>query len=216
MPSILFEDDDIIAVNKPGGLASIPERRREADNLLAQLSEQFPGKLYVVHRLDKEVSGVILFAKHAAAHKALNTQFSQRQVRKTYLALTHGVFEPDRDIIDAPIRQFGSGRMGVDQQRGKPSQTEFIVQERFYAATLLKMHPVTGRRHQIRVHLYHIGHPIVGDIRYGEKALQRQFPRVMLHATQIRFRVLSKEEKTIEAPLPELFTHVVRDFRDRI
>ena len=204
--AILFENDDIIAVNKPEGLASIPERNQEAENLLAQLSEQYPHKLYVVHRLDKEVSGVILFAKHVAAHTALNTQFSQRQVRKTYLAVVHGVIQADSGVIDAPIRQFGSGRMGIDTQRGKASQTEFIVEERLPNATIVKLHPVTGRRHQLRVHVYHLGHPIIGDVRYGDKSQQCQYPRMMLHAVQIVFRALSGETIAIDAPLPESFT----------
>jgi RluA family pseudouridine synthase len=204
----LFENDDVLAVHKPEGLASIPGDTRET-SLLALLAPRVAGKLYVVHRLDKEASGVILFARNATAHKCLNAQFSSRGVRKTYVALTHGVITEARGIIDGPLREFGSGRMGVDVQRGKRSVTEFEVIERLAAYTLLKAHPLTGRRHQIRVHLYSIGHPIVGDLRYGDRAAQRRFPRLMLHAQAIAFRLPTGEEVTVEAPLPESFQTVV-------
>ncbi len=110
-----------------------------------------------------------MFAKHAAAHKNLNEQFNQRKIQKTYMAVTHGVIERAIHRIDTPIRQFGSGRMGIDLKQGKPCITEFSVTQRFEAYTLVKIHPLTGRRHQIRVHFYSIGHPLVGDSRYGEK-----------------------------------------------
>lgn len=205
--AILFENDDVLAVYKPEGLASIPANVGEA-NLLSLLASRTPERLYVVHRLDKEASGVIVFARHAAAHKYLNEQFSSHAVRKTYVALTHGIIAEARGVIDRPLRQFGSGRMGVDSQ-GKPSVTEFQVAERFGAYTLIKAYPLTGRRHQIRVHLYSIGHPIVGDPRYGDRAVQRRFPRLMLHAQAITFRLPTGEEATVEAPIPESFQMVV-------
>lgn len=152
MIPILFENADILAVNKPESLASIPEDGKGKDCLLSLLSTMFQERLYVVHRLDKEVSGVILLARNVAAHKYLNDQFSHGSVRKTYVALTHGIIEEASGLIDKPLRQFGSGRMGVDLERGKPSITEFYVTERLEAYTLVEAHPLTGRRHQIRVH----------------------------------------------------------------
>lgn len=125
---------------------------------------QFPEKLYVAHRLDKEFSGAILFALKEATHKFLTQQFSEHTVDKTYIALTHGAIQSESSIIDKPLREFGSGRVGVDAERGKPSLTEFRVMERFGAYTLIKVHRRTGRRHQIRAHLYSIGHPLVGDL----------------------------------------------------
>jgi tRNA pseudouridine32 synthase/23S rRNA pseudouridine746 synthase len=211
--SILFEDDHIIAVNKPEGIASIPERAPGKESLLSLLSPRFPGKLYVVHRLDKEVSGVILFAKNAQAHKYLNDQFSSRNVFKTYLALVHGIIEEDQGLIEKPIRQFGSGRMAVDPIRGKASATSFEVTERFGSHTLVRVHPQTGRRHQIRVHFYSLGHPIAGDPGYGEKAIQRLYPRLMLHAQEIRFRLPGGREIMVEAALPESFQMVVNMVR---
>lgn len=212
---ILFENEDLLAVNKPEGLATIPERNKEKENIRALLAATFSEKLYVVHRLDKEVSGILLFAKHAAAHKTLNEQFSQRQIRKRYLALIHGVLEKNSGAIDTPIRQYGSGRMGIDVERGKPSLTQFHTVERFIIYSLVNVFPITGRRHQIRVHLYSIGHPIVGDVRYGDKQLQRQYPRLMLHAHRIAFRLLSGQNIELEAPLPVSFEAMIRPLREQ-
>jgi 23S rRNA-/tRNA-specific pseudouridylate synthase len=114
----------------------------------------------------------------------LNEAFEQRRIIKTYLALVHGRVGPNEGVVDQPIREFGSGRMGVSPS-GKPSITTYRVLERLGAFTLLEANPQTGRRHQIRVHLYHIGHPIVGDLRYGDRAVQQRFCRLMLHASGI-------------------------------
>lgn len=212
MLSTLFVDEDVIAVNKPEGLASIPAPG-ERECLLSLLSAMFPQRLYVIHRLDKEASGVILLARNAKAHRFLSGQFSSRSVQKTYVALTHGIIAAGVGIIDRPLREFGSGRIGVDFQRGKPSLTEFRVLERFTAYTLVELHPRTGRRHQLRAHCYSIGHPIVGDLRYGDRALQRQFSRLMLHAWKITFILPSGREVMVEAPIPESFQAVIEAVR---
>ena len=205
LPPVLFENDDILAVNKPEGIASVAERHEEKENLFSRLSSKAEGKLYVVHRLDKEASGVILFAKNAGTHRFLNEQFSHWTIKKTYVALAHGVITEEDGTIDRPLRQFGSGRMGIDPDRGKACRTKFVVTERFRRATLLRVHPLSGRRHQIRVHLYSIGHPILGDRFYGDRATQREFARLMLHAEKIAFLLPPGEELTVEAPLPESF-----------
>jgi tRNA pseudouridine32 synthase / 23S rRNA pseudouridine746 synthase len=212
----LFEDDDVLAVNKPEGLASIPERDTTQENLLSLLSAARHTKLYIVHRLDKEVSGVIIFAKNAAAHRFLNEQFSHHTVRKTYRAVVHGVITQKGGTIDVPLRQFGSGRMGVDSKRGKKSVTTFHVLKRFAAHTLVEVHPVTGRRHQIRVHLYRLGHAIVGDPMYGERAMQYPFPRLMLHAQKIEVRLPSGNEVMIEVPMPESFAKALQTIEEQI
>ena len=208
---VLHESADFLAVDKPEGVVSIATAGR--GGLPGLLAERFAGRLFAVHRLDREASGVIVFARSAAAHRWLNGQFDRREVRKTYLALVHGAVGPNRGSINAPLREFGSGRMGVDPRRGKPSETEFKVVERLPAATLLRVHPLTGRRHQIRVHLYHIGHPIVGDLRYGDRALQSRSPRLMLHACEIIFRLQSGEAVTAAAPAPPTFDAVLAGFR---
>jgi RluA family pseudouridine synthase len=206
MISILFEDADIVAVDKPEGLAAIPPRGPQGDSLLELLGAQREEKLFVVHRIDKDTSGVIVFARNAQAHRFLNQQFEARQVEKAYLALVHGVVAENGGTIDQPLRQCGSGRVAVDAQKGKPSVTDFRVLERFASHTLLEAHPRTGRRHQIRVHLYHFGHPIAGDPLYGDPAIQRAFPRLLLHAQKLTLQLPSGADLAVEAPVPASFT----------
>jgi len=209
---VLYEDGDVLAVDKPEGVVSVSEAG--AGGLPELLKDHYPGKLFPVHRLDRGASGVIVYAKNADAHRHLNGQFDRREVRKAYLALVHGAVAASRGTINAPIREFGSGRMGVDARRGKPSSTEWKVAERLPSASLLRVQPSTGRRHQIRVHLYHIGHPIVGDLKYGDKALQERFPRLMLHALEIEFIPPSSAGRvTVEAPVPPSFEEVLRGLR---
>ena len=210
MTDILYEDDDLVAVNKPEGLVAVPDRRRVESSLIEMLSAQRGEKLFIVHRIDRETSGVIVFARNAETHRQLNQQFETRSVEKMYLALVHGVIRDDRGEIDKPLRQFGSGRVAVDDQRGKASVTEFRVLERFEAFTLLDVRPHTGRRHQIRVHLYSIGHPIVGDPLYGDKNLQSSYPRLMLHAHRLSLHLPSGQRLTLEAPIPESFQEVLK------
>ena len=213
MIDILYEDEDIFAVDKPDGLLAVPERRRLDRSLLEMLSAEQGEKLYIVHRIDRETSGVIVFARNAEAHRQLNRQFEARSVEKIYLALVHGVIADDRGEIDKPLRQCGSGRVAVDSRRGKASVTEFRVLERLEAFTLLEVRPHTGRRHQIRVHLYSIGHPVVGDPLYGDKAVQSSYTRLMLHAHRLSLYLPSDERLTLEAPIPESFRRVLETAR---
>jgi RluA family pseudouridine synthase len=210
---VLFEDNDVCAVDKPEGLTSIPGSEQGKETLLGLVSKQYPEKLFVVHRLDKDVSGVMLFAKNAAAHKSLNDQFAGRTVKKTYCALVVGVMDKSDGTIAKPIRQFGSGRMGVDELAGKPSATDFEVVERLPEYTLINAYPKTGRKHQIRVHFYSIGHPIAGDTRYGDKEKAKLFPRMMLHARSITFTLPSGGETTVESVLPQSFATVLASLR---
>jgi RluA family pseudouridine synthase len=196
--AILHRDDDIIAVNKPEGVAAVPEHARDPNCLVERVSAAVGFRVMPVHRLDKDVSGVILFACHAASHRFLNTAFEERRVRKTYLALLHGSVPQDNGLIIEPIREFGSGRMGVAPD-GKPSETAYRVLARYGAYTLVEAEPRTGRRHQLRVHFYHLGHAIVGDTRYGQRSQQAQYARLMLHAC------------AIDAPLPSGGRLVLRD-----
>jgi tRNA pseudouridine32 synthase / 23S rRNA pseudouridine746 synthase len=202
---VLFENDDLIAVDKPAGLASIPERNPAKISLLKILSERLGRKFWVVHRLDKQVSGVILFAKNAGAHRYLNRLFEQRQVCKTYLALVHGTIEGEGGEITDPLRRFGSGRMGADAAGGKACRTDYTVAARLPEYTLVKVSPRTGRKHQIRAHLCGAGHPIVGDPLYGERALQKRYPRLMLHAVRLELKSASGEEVCIASKLPQSF-----------
>jgi RluA family pseudouridine synthase len=179
------------------------------------LSAQRAQKLYVVHRIDRETSGVIVFARNAEAHRQLNRQFETRSVEKVYLALVHGVIADDQGEIDEPLRQFGSGRVAVDPERGKESLTEFRILHRLPAFTLVEARPHTGRRHQIRVHLYSIGHAVVGDPLYGDRTIQRSYHRLMLHAHRLSLRLPSSKGLTIEAPIPESFSRVLHRVHER-
>jgi tRNA pseudouridine32 synthase/23S rRNA pseudouridine746 synthase len=211
MVEILYEDADILAVNKPEGLAAIPEHQTQAasDSLFGLLCTERAERLYIVHRIDKDTSGLIVFARHAEAHRLLSMQFEHRTVQKTYLALVHGVVADEQGAIDKPLGRFGSGRVGVNPQRGRASLTEYLVLRRFPAHTLVEAYPKTGRRHQIRVHLYSIGHPIVGDRLYGDQALQRDYSRMMLHAHRLTLHLPNGQPLTLEAPLPESFERVL-------
>ena len=206
---ILYEDKDVLAANKPEGLSVIPERDFGRPCLLRILQERYGLKLFVVHRLDKDSSGVILFATHADAHRWLNGQFERREVDKTYAALVHGNVERESGTLNHPLRQFGSGRMGADTVRGKPSLTEYRVVERFAKHTLVDVFPRTGRRHQIRVHFYGMGHAVVGDRLYGDREKQKEYPRLMLHAKRITWKTPEGEMRIVEASLPESFLSVL-------
>lgn len=210
MLDILYEDNEMVVVNKQEGIASIPDRRVASVSLLEMLLARGEGRIYIVHRIDRETSGVIAFAKTAQAHKLLSDQFAARTVEKVYLTLVHGVVEADEGVIDKPLFQFGSGRIGVNPQHGKDSLTHYLVLERFPAYTLVEAHPHTGRRHQIRVHLYSIGHAVVGDVRYGNKAMQSAYPRLMLHAFRLTLNHPSGKRMTFEAPVPESFRAALR------
>jgi tRNA pseudouridine32 synthase / 23S rRNA pseudouridine746 synthase len=201
---VICETDDVIAVDKPVGLSSIPERNPRAVSLLNLLSQYRQRKLYVVHRLDKQVSGVILFAKTPEFHRYLNLQFERRRVLKTYLALVHGQV-PAGGRIETPLRRFGSGRMAADHEEGKPCVTVYEILEHRPEATLLRVQPLTGRKHQIRAHLCGIGHPIIGDPLYGDKRIQRTFPRLMLHAASIEFRLPDDRRFSARTPVPPGF-----------
>jgi tRNA pseudouridine32 synthase/23S rRNA pseudouridine746 synthase len=209
MINVIYENRDILAVDKPAGISTIPERNMERESVLSHLSGKYPEKIYVVHRLDKETSGILIFAKNPRAHQLINDQFSSRTIEKTYVAITHGIIKREKGIVESPLRPCGSGRIKVDSEKGKPCITEYEVVKRLENKTMVRVHPKTGRRHQIRVHFYSIGHPIVGDPLYGNLDEQKQYPRMMLHASRIRFILPGGEPTTLESPLPDSFQTLV-------
>jgi len=225
--AVIYEDDNLIAVSKPCGIASIPERHPTGNDLVSVLSREMSKKLYVVHRLDKDVSGVIVFAKNPETHKILNNLFESRLVEKIYIALVYGCVLDRKGYIQAPLRRFGSGRVGVDYKRGKESLTYYRVLKQYEAYTLLSVSPKTGRSHQIRAHLYHIGHPIMGDPLYGdtksiqwskniEKETQETLPdisRLMLHALSLKFTINRSRRYFLKSSLSEDFRCILRKIK---
>lgn len=205
---IIFEDQNLIAVNKPEGLASIHDSNGKIIDLQTLLQDKLKIKIYVLHRLDKDVSGIILYAKNPATHKFLNYQFENRIVKKTYLALVHGLIKEKSGLIDKPIKEFGSGRMGISE-KGKESKTFFKVIEKYSNTSLIELNPTTGRKHQLRVHLFSINHPIVGDKLYGEKEIQKNYPRLMLHAKSITFNLTETKKLYLEAKIPKSFSSFI-------
>jgi tRNA pseudouridine32 synthase / 23S rRNA pseudouridine746 synthase len=210
---ILHEDEWIVAVSKPSGQATAPGGEIEAgDALQEQVAAHLGAKAYLVHRLDRDTSGVIVFAKDAETHRRLSMAFESREVTKTYLALVEGHVERKAGEIANPLRTFGSGRVGVDP-RGKEAVTRYAVKERQADVDLLEVMPLTGRRHQIRVHMYAIGHPVLGDTRYGEMRPVGGASRLMLHAVALTLPETEGGALVLRAKPPADFSEIVEAHR---
>jgi RluA family pseudouridine synthase len=230
--SVIFEDDHIIVVEKPSQLLVLPDRyNHELPNLYDMLTVEF-GKIFVVHRIDKETSGVIVFAKDAEAHASLNSQFEHREIHKKYVAIVVGRPDEAEGTIDLPISesQTHPGVMKVNRKHGKPSVTNYRVDELFDGYALVEAIPESGRLHQIRVHLASIGLPVMSDKAYGdgkpfflseiksnyysdgdEKPL---LSRTALHAQSVSFRhPVTNEQVTFTAELPKDMRSVLNHLR---
>lgn len=165
---ILIENDHFIAVNKPAGLLSIPDREGKDISLKVLLQEKY-GSIFTVHRLDRDTSGIIVFARDEDAHKFLSVAFEERNVAKYYLGIVNGVLPEKQKTIDQPIMEHpGKRGVMVINRKGKPSVTDYEVLEEFGQFSLLQFRIHTGRTHQIRVHMQFMGHPIVCDEVYGD------------------------------------------------
>ena len=221
---ILYQDSDVVVVNKPCGMVVHPAAGNESGTLVNALlhhvrdlsgigGEMRPG---IVHRLDKDTSGLILIAKNDRAHIALSEQFKQRSMEKHYRAVAFGHFAQEHGLIDAPI-----ARHPVDRKKmavvpdGKPSRTEWTVIEPLKGATFLDVHLLTGRTHQIRVHMQSIGHPLLGDQIYAPNLKTSvRIPRLMLHAYSLAFtHPATGERMTLVAPLPQTFVATLEKLR---
>jgi tRNA pseudouridine32 synthase/23S rRNA pseudouridine746 synthase len=210
---VVHEDDRLIAVSKRAGdVVAAGGGIDPATTLLAQVERQIGAKAFLVHRLDRGTSGVIVFARDAETHSRLSQQFESRQVEKSYLALVLGHVRDPSGEIDRALRAFGSGRVAVDR-RGKPAITRYGLSERLAAADLLEVHPLTGRRHQVRVHLYAIGHPVIGDTRYGHERPVGGAARLMLHARELVLPGPDGTTIVLRAEPPQDFIEIVDAYR---
>ncbi len=202
MLDIIFQDESLLAVDKPTRLLTVPGRGPDKqDCLYHRVLESFPGAL-MVHRLDMDTSGLVLFARSPEAQRLLSMLFEKREVEKSYVAVVEGIVEQDDGMVDYPMRKDMAQRLPpkhlVDCVRGKKAVTEWEVLGRGEATTRLALFPKTGRSHQLRVHMQSIGHPIVGDPIYGHPA-----ERLMLHAAMLSFRhPVSGEPLRLECPAP--------------
>ena len=229
---ILFENDAFIAINKPAGLLSIPDREGKEPSLKSILRERF-GNIFTVHRLDRDTSGVIVFAKDEATHKYLSGIFEDREVEKVYQGLVQGTLPEKEGHIDLPIMEHPvkPGVM-VTNKHGKASLTDYKVVEELSLYSLVEFRIHTGRTHQIRVHMQALGHPIVCDDTYGDakpvflssikrnfklsKAEEQERPilaRLALHSYLLHFKDAAGEFHTIEAPLAKDMRALLQQLR---
>lgn len=219
---IIFENDHFVAVNKPAGTLTIPDRYDESLISLNKLLEKKYQRIYTVHRLDKETSGIILFAKDEVTHKYLSGLFEQRNVQKFYLGVVRGSLQNTRGVVEEPIQENANKGIMVIDKKGKASKTEYEVVENFGLYSLIKFQIHSGRTHQIRVHMKYLGHPIVCDEIYGsaEPVLLSSFKkryklsgndeeekpiisRLALHSYQLIFRDDSERLYDLKAELPK-------------
>ncbi len=230
--SILFEDEDLLVLNKPAGLVVHPSAGHEEHTLVNALLHHCPGQLSgiggvarpgIVHRLDKDTSGCLVVAKNDFAHLTLAVQFARRQVHKLYHALVCGEMTTASGEIRAAIARHPSHRkrMAVSRGGGRDAWTTYRVLQHLSSATLVEAELHTGRTHQIRVHLQHIGFPLVGDQTYGKRQNQRlretsgySAPRQMLHASSLTFvHPRTKNELRFDAPWPDDFQEALSTLR---
>ncbi len=187
---ILFQDEHLLVVNKPAGLLSVPGNSPEKQDCMVSRCVAEFGEIHIAHRLDMSTSGIIAFARHKDAVRAMNQLFAGREVNKTYIAVVDGLLENDKGEIHAPLMVDWPKRpmQKVDAQ-GRPSHTLYQVLERNLAdnKTRVQLTPITGRSHQLRVHMMSIGHAILGDEFYAPDAAFHKADRLLLHATELAF-----------------------------
>ncbi len=220
---IIYEDDVLLAVNKSAGMVVHPALGHPDGTLVNAVLAHCPGiaevggadRAGIVHRLDKDTSGVILVAKNDEMRKVLQRQFKRRQVVKTYLALVEDQVQPREGIVEAPIGRDKRQRKKMAVVRsGRPARTMYRAVEYFPRHTLLEVRPHTGRTHQIRVHLAWLGYPVVGDGVYGRRRQALLQDRHFLHAARIRFaHPATGEEMVCEAPLPPALAAILKQLR---
>ena len=229
---IIFENDQFIVVNKPPGLLSIPDREGKEISLKQVLLQQYD-QIYTVHRLDRETSGIIVFAKDADTHKFLSQAFEERSVEKYYQGIVNGTLPEKQKTIDAPIMEHPVKRgLMIINKKGKTAVTDYEVQEEFGKFSLLQFRIHTGRTHQIRVHMQYVGHPLVCDELYGDgmpvklSAFKRNYKlskneeeekpilaRVGLHAYRLLFTDAAGNTYDLQAEMPKDMRALLQQLR---
>lgn len=215
-PKIIYEDENILVLDKPAGLEVASQIEKSEPTIVDWLIGKCPAiakvgpdpaRPGIVHRLDKNASGLVVAAKNEAAFENLAGQFKNRQVEKEYLTLVYGDVPQEEGTIDFPLARAKSGRFAalpLGSDKGRLAITEYEVAKRFKNYTLLKVKIRTGRTHQIRVHLFALGHPVVGDTLYCQKKNKNQpLPRLFLHAAKLGFWGLDGEKFDFESDLPK-------------
>jgi 23S rRNA pseudouridine1911/1915/1917 synthase len=230
--TIIFENNDFVVVDKPPGLLSIPDREGEDLSLKRILKDKY-GEIYTVHRLDKDTSGLIVFAKNEETHKHLSQAFEERSVEKYYQGIVKGTPEEKEKTIDAPIAQNTVKKTQmIVHKRGKTSVTDYHVIEEFRKYSLVEFRIHTGRTHQIRVHMQYVGHPIVCDDLYGDgepvylSSLKKNYHlskneleerpilnRLALHAHRLLFADAEGKKYDFKAPLPKDLSALLQQLR---
>lgn len=230
--AVLAETQDFVVINKPSGLLSIPDRYGvDLPNAERQLRKKY-GEIFVVHRLDKDTSGVMVFARTAESHKILSKAFEERAVQKVYLAIVDGCPAQLEGKIEAAIGEDSSraGKMKIDENKGKSSITTYKVVEKFRRFSLLELKPETGRQHQIRVHCAMLGHPLTVDPLYGKrkefllsefkrgyKGKENERPimgRLSLHSSILTFpEIHSGQVISFQAPMPKDMNATIKQLR---
>ena len=212
---ILYEDFSILAIDKPSGILVHPDKRSKEKTIRDIFFKKYP-KLEIVHRLDKDTSGVMLLAKNKKAHEFLKEQFQNRTVKKIYNTIVSGRFKNDRGIINKPIgrspkdfRRWLSGRGARGELRD--AETSYKVLKRLKNFTFLEVRPKTGRTHQIRVHMKFINHPVVCDSLYNPQGVcPKDLKRLALHAASIEFKDMKGQIVKIESKLPLEFQKMLK------
>lgn len=203
---ILYEDSAILVVNKPAGLLSVPGKDEHLSDCLETRLRSTYGNTLLVHRLDMDTSGLMVFARKKASQRSLSAQFEARQIQKTYIADIAGRPEKDQGLIDLPLITDWPNRplQKVDKEAGKPSLTKWQTVSHTEGSTRVELFPLTGRTHQLRVHMDEIGHPILGDRFYGTMASRGASDRLHLHAQDLRF-LHPMTQETVEFHCPPNF-----------
>lgn len=225
---ILFENDDVIVVNKPPFISSLDERGEGSSEIsMLRLAKAYWDDAQICHRLDKETSGALIFAKNPEAYRSVSMQFEKRKVKKVYHAIIDGTHTFDNLLVDLPILNVGKGSVTISRQEGKRAETWFQSLKYYKHYTLVECRPVTGRMHQIRIHLATQRASIAGDEMYkGEPVFlskikrkyhlgkdQEELPimkRFALHAYEVTFRISPETEVTIHAPYPKDFETLLK------